>query len=287
MRFFAVVLLLLGLPTALAWDKDCPSAECRIYTYTDVSQSGSSEPVRMFLEITASNSVILAALSTRTYHDRFYTTKPATHVRLDQKDYVPARFYFNEEFSGMLTVDGRQIATFLARNESQLESQTADFDVIAQAFKLGTSASVEYTSSLYGKGQKVSFSLIGFTKSLDSLSPAGASGRGVVKETDSISVLGPLLAGNRFSVSAGDLALKKNPHGSGAFVYAGKTSYSGVERLFLWFVRDDTALKLNGATHNLTPSLPFPRDASLDFWEGTGLSPSNVTQIGLELAFGR
>ncbi len=275
-------------PAVLAWEEDCPSAQCRIYAYTDVRQSGSSEPVRMFLEMTTSNSVILTALNTRAYHDRFYTTEPATHVRLNQKSYVPVRMYFNERFSGTLTVDGRQIAALSLRNESQLKSETADFDAIANAFKLGTSATIEYASSLYGKGQKVSFSLLGFTKSYGSLSPMIApSDRVVAKETDPISVVGPLLAGNRFSVGARDLSLKKNPHGSGAFVYAGKTKYTGVERLFLWFVRGNTALKLNGATHNLTPSLPFPRDAPLDFWDGTGLSSSNVTETGLDVAFGR
>lgn len=289
MQYFSIVLLLLLVtPAALAWEKDCSSAQCRIYTYTDVSQSGRSEPVRMFLEITDSNDVILTALNTRAYHERFYTTKPATHIRLGQKDYVPDRSHFNERVSGALTVDAKQITALPVRNESQLKSQAADFDAIVQAFKLGTSATVEYASSLYGKGQKVSFSLIGFTRSYGALSPSvRPPGRVDAKETDPISLLGPLLTGNRFSVSASDLALKKNPHGSGTFVYAAKTRYSGVERLFLWFVRGDAALKLNGATHNLTPSLPFPRDASQDFWKGTGLSANNATRIGLELAFGR
>ncbi len=286
-KHLAIIPLLLVAPVLLAWEKDCPSTQCRIYTYTDVSQSGSSEPVRMFLEITASNNVILTALNTRTYHARFYTTKPATHVRLNQKDYVPVRNQFSERSSGTLTIDGRQIAALLVRNESQLKNKAADFDAIAQAFKLGTSATIDYTTSFYGKGQ-VSFSLMGFTEAYGSLSPImPPSGRAAAKETDPISVLDPLLAGNRFSVRARDLALKKNPHGAGVFVYATKTRYSGVERLFLWFVRGDTALKLNGATHNLTPSLPFPRDASLDFWDDTGLSSKNATKIGLELAFER
>lgn len=288
MKYLAIVSLLLVAPEALAWEKDCSSAECKIYTYTDVSQSGSSEPVRIFLEISASNNIILTALNTRAYHERFFTTKPPTHIRLNQNAYVPVKVYFNERFPGTLTVDGKQIAPLPVRNESQLKSKAADFDAIVQAFKLGTSATVEYASSLYGKGQKVSFSLLGFTKSYGSLSPTTApAGRVVAKAADPISVLKPLLAGNRFSVNARDLAVKENPHGSGAFVYATKTRYSGVERFFVWFVSGDTALKLNGATHNLTPSLPFPRDASLDFWDGTGLSSNNATKTGLTLAFGK
>ena len=37
---------------SFAWQKDCGPGKCRIYTYTDVSHPGESEPVRMFLEAT-------------------------------------------------------------------------------------------------------------------------------------------------------------------------------------------------------------------------------------------
>jgi len=94
-----------------------------------------------------------------------------------------------------------------------------------------------------------------------------------------ISVLKPLLGRNCFGVSDRDLRVKKNPYGSGAFVYA--------PNRYLWFVKSNIALKLNGAANRLTPSSPFPNDASLDFWEGTGLSESNATSRGLKLVFSR
>ena len=231
--------------------------------------------------------MVLTALNTRTYHERFYTTKPATHIRLNQKDYVSVRSFFNERFPGTLTVDGTQVAPLSVRNGSQLKSQAADSDAIVQAFKRGDSAVVEYVSSLYGRGQKVSFSLLGFTKSYSALAPVTAPSKPNRSEADPISIIGPLLAGNQFSVRPSDLALRKNPQGKGAFVYVTKTRYSSVERLFVWFVSGRIALKLNGATHNLSPSLAFPRDAPPDFWEKTGLSASNATKTGLELAFGR
>mgnify|MGYP006982503966 CR=1 FL=1 len=83
--------------------------------------------------------------------------------------------------------------------------------------------------------------------------------------------------------------MRPNPYGSGRFVYAPKTRYLdfGVLRKFIWFVKGDKALKLTGATHVLTPSLRFPIDASLDFWDGTGLSASSVNTRGLKLVFER
>jgi hypothetical protein len=277
----------LVLPSAsFAWQKACDSGKCRIYTYTDVRQPGESEPVRMLLEVSDARDVLLTALNTRAYHQQFYSTKPPTHILLNRKEYVPARFQFNEHFPGSLTIDGKRIATLAVRNQSQLKAQSDKFDAIADALRIGNLATIEYASNLRGKGQKTSFSLAGFTRAFASLVP-GTGTQAVSKRTDPIFVLKPLLAGNRFSVGVRDLRVKQNPYGSGAFVYAPETRYFGVERLFVWFVKNDTALKLNGATDNLTPSLPFPRDAALDFWEGTGLSEATATSRGLDVAFGR
>jgi len=289
MRQVAIIffLLLCGSP-GLAWERGCPSGQCRIYQYEDLRVSGSSEPVRMFLEVTSSGDVIITALNTRAYHSRFFTTKPPTYAHLDGKDYVPVRTFFSDHGSpGHLVVDGNQVAVLPIRNESQLRARASDSARIVKSFISGTSATIEFASLLYGK-QVVTLSLLGFTRSYDSLDTSGSSTHSVTAEpVDPVSVLTPLLAGNRFSVGPSDLASKKNPRGSGAFVYAPRTRYFGTERLFVWFVKGDVAVKLNGATHNLTPSLPFPRNVALGFWEGTGLSASTATAEGLKVAFGR
>ena len=102
-------------------------------------------------------------------------------------------------------------------------------------------------------------------------------------------ILRYISTGNKFGVSAGDLTATKNPLGKGIYVYAPKTRYFsfGAERLFIWFVKDRQATKLNGATHNLTPKLPYPQYIDPKLWRGTGLTPSKVTDAGLSLAFNR
>jgi hypothetical protein len=233
----------------------------------------------MLLEVTASHAVILTALTTRASHEQVYTTKPEPYVRLDQTDFVPVKLFFHKDSTGdTLMVDGERVASLPVLNESQLKSQAADFQVILNALKFSDSVLVEYWSLLFGKEREVSFSLAGFAKSYDSLIQRTAR--------DPISLIGLLLEGNRFSVSTRDLRVKNNPHGAGVFVYVPETRYFGVERKFIWFVRSGTAVKLNGPTHNLTPSLQFPQDASMSFWEGTSLSRDNITRIGLKLTFG-
>ena len=288
MRHLVILLLLSCSSTVHAWDRSCVSEKCRIYQYADVTLGSSSEPVRFFLEVTSSGDVILTALNTRSYHERFYTTKPPAYVRFGGRDYVPVKTFFHEKSSpGQVVVDGNRIAALPVANESQLRVRDSDAAKLVASFVSGTTATAEFPSFLYGK-QKVEFSLLGFTKSYNSLSPPDTNNRSVAtRSADPISVLTPLLAGNRFKVGSKDLRTKRNPGGSGMFVFAPKTRYSGTERLFIWFVKGDVVLKLNGATHNLTPSLPFPQDASLEFWEGTGLSTSTATATGLKVAFGR
>ena len=270
---------------ASVWSKYYASGMCRIYTFIDVKQSGLSEPVRMFLEVTESSNIFLTALNTRGYHERFYSTNPPTYISLNHKDYVPVRFYFNENSPGVLSVDGKQVSYFTIQN-SQIKANPKDFDEIVKSLKCGKSATIEYSSLLRGKGQKVSFSLVDFATTFDSIPPSAAVSQKVIGQVNPIFILKPLLVGNRFNVSDLDLRVKNNPYGDGAFVYVPKTRYFGVKRLFLWFVKNNKALKLNGATHNLTPSLSFPHSYSLDYWDGTGLNENSVTSHGLKIGFG-
>lgn len=272
---------------ASVWSKYYASGMCRIYTFIDVKQTGESEPVRMFLEVTESSNIFLTALNTRGYHERFYSTNPPTYISLNHKDYVPVRFFFNENFPGVLSVDGKQVSYFTIQN-SQIKANPKDFDEIVKSLKCGKSATIEYSSFLRGKGQKVSFSLVDFATTFDSIPPSAAVSQKVIGQVNPIFILKPLLVGNRFNVSDLDLRVKNNPYGDGVFVYVPKTRYFdfGVKRLFLWFVKNNKALKLNGATHHLTPSLSFPQSASLHFWDGTGLNEENITSHGLKIGFG-
>lgn len=95
-------------------------------------------------------------------------------------------------------------------------------------------------------------------------------------------VTGQVPASNQFGVRAGELKAVKNPQGSGEFVCVPRTNFQGTTRYFAWFVNNGRAVKLNGATHNLTPQLPFPRDAESAV-AGSGLTALEVTSEGLRL----
>ncbi len=86
------------------------------------------------------------------------------------------------------------------------------------------------------------------------------------------------LTGKNLPVSATDLRTKPNARGQGTFVYHPRTRFSGVERHLLWLVLDNRAYALNGATKDVTPSLPWPREAEEAVWRRTGLDKYSATE---------
>ncbi len=62
------------------------------------------------------------------------------------------------------------------------------------------------------------------------------------------------------------LRTKPNPRGQGTFVYHPTTRFVGVERHLLWLVLDGKAYALNGASKDITPTLPWPREAEDTVW---------------------
>ena len=68
-------------------------------------------------------------------------------------------------------------------------------------------------------------------------------------------------------------------------MYASQTRYSGVERFVIWLVIENRAFALNGATKNITPSLPWPREAPDDLWQRTGLDKFSATEA-IRIVFG-
>ena len=87
---------------------------------------------------------------------------------------------------------------------------------------------------------------------------------------------------NLLDIEPSDLKTMPNPKGEGVFVYSSQTRYAGVERYVIWLVIDDRAFPLNGATKNVIPSLPFPRDAPSGLWDRTGLDMHMATEaIGI------
>ena len=69
-----------------------------------------------------------------------------------------------------------------------------------------------------------------------------------------------------------------NPRGEGTFVYVSRTRFFGVERYLIWLALDGRVYALNRATKNVTPQLPWPRDAAEIMWARTGLDPFVATE---------
>ncbi len=68
-------------------------------------------------------------------------------------------------------------------------------------------------------------------------------------------------------------------------MFVPETSFFGVERYILWLVLEGTAYPLNGTTKDLTPDLPWPREAEGDVWAQSNLGQFQATEA-IELDFG-
>lgn len=101
-------------------------------------------------------------------------------------------------------------------------------------------------------------------------------------QTRAIQLVSSLLEYNDLNIRASDLRGKNNPKGQGVFVYVPKTRFRGVERYIAWVVIDGRAYSINGATKNVTPSLPWPREAPDAAWKKTNLDKYAAAEaIGL------
>ena len=112
-----------------------------------------------------------------------------------------------------------------------------------------------------------------------------ACGSDQPSESNHVVVVSRDLGINHLGIEASHLSEKTNPKGEGTFVYASQTRYSGVERFVIWLVIENRAFPLNGATKDITPSLPWPREAPDDLWQRTGLDKFSATEA-IRIVFG-
>jgi hypothetical protein len=81
------------------------------------------------------------------------------------------------------------------------------------------------------------------------------------------------------SIEIDKLKFIENPVGNGIIIYYPDTLFFGVERYFIWIYLNGSIFVFNGATKDITPNLPWPRQASTDQWSSTNLSPYSPTEI--------
>ena len=61
-------------------------------------------------------------------------------------------------------------------------------------------------------------------------------------------------------------------------MYVPASQYLKPAKYYIWIVIDSQVFPLNGSSKDLTPSLPWPREASQNLWSKTGLSPLSASE---------
>ena len=255
------------------WISECD----RAVVWSSTLFPAEGEPHRLTLEVDALGKVRLLSLTPRDYYLKFYTRSPQTYGVLDGKALVPdPQFWRNTERGLTVRIEPQgRIIRFLYNPDRQWE---ADDPEALALIKAGTS--VEFAA----RDKNVRLSLAGATAAIEALSDPIET-QPISNPSQILDRIAHAFTGNKFNVTKVDLHTLANPKGAGTFVYIPKTDYHGVPRNFLWFVNAGEIVKLNGATHDLTPYFPWPREAPLKIWNQSGLSSDNVLEVGLVSAF--
>jgi hypothetical protein len=114
---------------------------------------------------------------------------------------------------------------------------------------------------------------------------AACGGRSAEEDDAIRAVVTNIQPDTRLGLAETDLTTKANPKGRGIFVYVPQDRIGrGGHRI--WMVTGNQAFPLNARAKDLTPSLPWPREAQPGVWEATGLNPYSPAEA-FEIVFGR
>jgi hypothetical protein len=92
---------------------------------------------------------------------------------------------------------------------------------------------------------------------------------------------------NRPGIGLEDLRSKPNPNGHGVFVFVEKPyRVRGVNQRFIWVVLKGKAYALNAPSKELTPPLPWSREAPQTEWLATNLNPYSAIDA-MKIVFGK
>ena len=224
--------------------------------------------------------VIISALVTEKQYHVVFTDNPPVELELRGVRYVPEKIFFNEIFPVELVVGNKKIATMTVLDDAHAHTTLND-DAIA-SLKRASRVQFRFANSFVGKNQRASFSLMGFSAALDTLSPSREVA--APSHDDPVSVVVRHLKAD-INLDHGNLETRDNPWGRGAFVYAPLFELAGYAQKCIWFVNGDQAVALNACGKRRAPSLPFPNDVSYKLWRDTGVTRDDVTPRGLELIF--
>lgn len=97
------------------------------------------------------------------------------------------------------------------------------------------------------------------------------------EESSAVGIVAPQIGANKLGITREILMAMENPKGDGAFVYVPQTLFYGIERHIFWIVVDGKCYVLNGSTKNITPNVPWAREAPEAVWARTNLNIYNAT----------
>lgn len=263
------------------WYSQC----ARIFAYTTLPTELEGEhPSKLTLAYDGVRFSILA-LVPDWYHEKFYTNRMPVLAVLDNEDLVSNRSYFNERFPPTVTVGSDLVDGFEWKGDSHWVASAETSARLIKLFRKGVTAEVDFYLLAGGK-QRTEISLLGFTaamKAATRLTEQPGTAGWSLNPRKAIKMIGDNLSTNVFGVTEELLVPLKNPDGEGFFVYVPKITFDGVERHFVWFVGNSTAINLTGASAKLTPDLPWPRDVPYHALNGTNVLEDELASKGIAL----
>ena len=266
------------------WETHCDDG-CRTIAVRELAEYSDAPPLPILLEIDSDGRLLISALIDEAIHNDIYTNRaPVEYVR-NGTNYVEARVFFNEHFESFLTIDGAE--TFQLRTLDQSHLRADGSAELINALAQGERAQLTYgPDGTYSRDLRISFALDGFSEAYANRDDSPGESSEPAPESP-FTLVGRYLPGNSIGIGQSHLRSIPNPRGAGAFVFVPEIRVAGYSRKYIWFVRANQVVALNGAAKGLTPATPFPLDTGFQLWEGTGLTKMGVTQFGLELAYGR
>lgn len=269
--------------TFQSWQSQCTF----VFSYVKMPISAKDEVPTKLALLHDGKRVFVVALVPDWYHRKFFTDRPPVIAVIGKVPHVADRSFLDKSTPPTITIGQDRFSAFSWQGDSRWMAAEDISGRITEALKTGTSATI-HAENWMGAPDTANIPLRGFTAAFNHLKetadPTPLPDAWPTASADAISRVAAVLpANNGFRVTTSDLAAVANTRGKGYFVYVKETRFHGVKRIFLWFVGNGAVIKLNGATHNLTPGLPEPQEAEFRSLDGANLLAGELLEHGLLL----
>lgn len=285
-----------------SWYYECIKPnECRIYAYSKIPKAVDDDPdMHAFVLALHSDSTIT--------FDEVWDTKFQKEISSDKLPVVYTISNYHVVHNTVPMRFGKKTPIHIKVGDIVVESDRCGIyctfsnkdkiKKLVNMFFTSSNAEVYVTYKDWKTGKPddkklATISLMGFAKAYKRLDPKLINGDSIKKDEKTtpelaISLIKANIKKNKLGAKGVDLLAKKNQKGDGYFIYVAKTNYYGYERLIVWYVIDNKAMKLNSPSSLVTPGLPWSREIYEDsVWDRAGFSKFDATREALSQVFGR